>query len=51
MRGWIAIAAVVGVSACFGLYCRRQIGGITGDTLGANVELCESMALLVYLWQ
>jgi adenosylcobinamide-GDP ribazoletransferase len=49
-RGWIAMAAVVAVSAVFGLYCRRRIGGITGDTLGANLELCESAALLTFLW-
>jgi adenosylcobinamide-GDP ribazoletransferase len=49
-RAWIAMAAVVAVTAAFGLYCRRRIGGITGDTLGANVELCESAALLVFVW-
>jgi adenosylcobinamide-GDP ribazoletransferase len=49
-RGWAAAAAVVLVTGAFGLYCRRRIGGITGDTLGANVELCECAALLVLLW-
>jgi cobalamin synthase len=38
------------VSAYFGVYCRRKIGGITGDTLGANVQLCECAALLAFLW-
>jgi cobalamin 5'-phosphate synthase/cobalamin synthase len=50
MRGWIAMAVVMAVSAGFGLYCKRQIRGITGDTLGANLQLCESAALLVFLW-
>jgi adenosylcobinamide-GDP ribazoletransferase len=50
IRAWIAAAVVVAVTACFGLYCRRRISGITGDTLGANVELCESAALLTFLW-
>jgi adenosylcobinamide-GDP ribazoletransferase len=53
-RVWSAgIAAVAGivVTACFGLYCRRKIGGITGDTLGANVQLCECAALIVFLWR
>jgi cobalamin 5'-phosphate synthase/cobalamin synthase len=49
-RAWIATAVVAAVTACFGLYCRRRIAGITGDTLGANVELCESAALLTFLW-
>lgn len=49
-RAWIAMGAVVAVSAAFGLYCRRRIAGITGDTLGANVQLCESAALLVFVW-
>jgi len=49
-RALIAAIIVALVTACFGLYCRRRIGGITGDTLGANVELCECAALLVFLW-
>lgn len=49
-RAWIATAAVVVVTAGFGFYCRRRIAGITGDTLGATVELCESAALLTFLW-
>jgi adenosylcobinamide-GDP ribazoletransferase len=49
-RGWIAWAVVASVTAAFGLYCRRRIAGITGDTLGANLQLCESAALLTFLW-
>jgi cobalamin 5'-phosphate synthase/cobalamin synthase len=45
-----AAAAAILVSALFGLYCRHKIGGITGDTLGANVELCECAALAAFLW-
>jgi adenosylcobinamide-GDP ribazoletransferase len=50
VRSCIAMAAVVAVSGAFGFYCRRRIGGITGDTLGANLQLCESAALLTFLW-
>jgi adenosylcobinamide-GDP ribazoletransferase len=50
LRGWIAAAAVVAVTTVFGLYCGRRISGITGDTLGANLQLCESAALLAFLW-
>jgi adenosylcobinamide-GDP ribazoletransferase len=49
-RVWIAMAAVLGVTAAFGFYCRHRIAGITGDTLGANLELCESAALLTFIW-
>jgi cobalamin 5'-phosphate synthase/cobalamin synthase len=50
VRAWIAMAAVVAVSAAFGFYCRRRIAGITGDTLGANLQLCESAVLLTFIW-
>lgn len=49
-RAWIAMAVVAAVTAAFGLYCRRRIAGITGDTLGANLQLCESAALLTFIW-
>jgi adenosylcobinamide-GDP ribazoletransferase len=49
-RACIAMASVVAVAAAFGFYCRRRIGGITGDTLGANLQLCESAALLTFIW-
>lgn len=50
IRAGGAAGVVVGVSAVFGFYCRRRIGGITGDTLGANVQLSECAALLTFLW-
>ena len=49
-RALIACATVAVVTACFGLYCHRRIAGITGDTLGANLQLCESAALITFLW-
>ncbi len=49
-RAGMALLVVALVSAAFGSYCRRRISGITGDTLGANVELSEAAALLVFLW-
>ena len=50
LRSCIALALVVVVTTLFGVYCRRRIAGITGDTLGANLELCECAALLAFLW-
>jgi len=49
LAGWNgAIAALLALVATtlFGLLCRRRIGGVTGDTLGASVELVE-LAVLV----
>jgi len=50
IRACIATAGVVIVTAAFGSYCRHRIGGITGDTLGANLQLCECVALLSFIW-
>ena len=50
IRAWIAMAVVIAVTAVFGLYCRQRIAGITGDVLGANLQLCESAALLTFIW-
>lgn len=49
-NGMAAAGAAVAVSFGFGLYCRKRIGGITGDTLGANVQFCECAALAAFLW-
>ncbi|MDQ2774717.1 MAG: adenosylcobinamide-GDP ribazoletransferase [Acidobacteriota bacterium] len=49
LSGLICWAAVIVGAALFGRYCRRKIGGITGDTLGANVQLCEGIVLLAGL--
>lgn len=42
-----ALAAVL--TALFGRFCFRRIGGITGDTLGANVQISECVVLLAGL--
>jgi cobalamin 5'-phosphate synthase/cobalamin synthase len=43
---WVAVAAS---SAWFGRFCFRKIGGVTGDTLGANVQISECVVLLAGL--
>ncbi len=50
LRGLVSAVAVMLVTLLFGRYCRRRIGGVTGDTLGANVQFCESAVLLTFLW-
>jgi adenosylcobinamide-GDP ribazoletransferase len=49
-RAWVAAGIVFGVTGLFGSYCRRRIGGITGDTLGANLQICECAVLIGFLW-
>jgi adenosylcobinamide-GDP ribazoletransferase len=43
----LTLATTVGV----GFLCWRRIGGVTGDTLGANAVLCETMILMVAVAQ
>jgi len=42
---WSVVAAA-GVAAAWGLYLRQQLGGYTGDTLGASVVFAELVLLL-----
>ncbi len=48
-RGLVSWLAVALLTAWFGRFCFRKIGGITGDTLGANVQIGESAVLLAGL--
>ncbi|MBI5815033.1 MAG: adenosylcobinamide-GDP ribazoletransferase [Nitrospinae bacterium] len=50
MAGITGIAWVIGVTFtffAFGAYCRRKIGGMTGDTYGALCEMTETVSLLL----
>lgn len=49
---WIGAAAcalAAAGSAWWAWRCRRKIGGVTGDTLGAAVELSECLVLLLFV--
>jgi adenosylcobinamide-GDP ribazoletransferase len=51
MGRWIGLAAlglVAAASAGWAWYCRRRIGGVTGDTLGAGIEMSECLVLLLF---
>jgi len=48
-RGLACVLLVLIASGIWGWYCRRRIGGITGDTLGAAVEISETLVLLAGL--
>lgn len=45
-NGVIAVAIGLLVCRLFGLSCRKRLGGITGDTLGASSEIVELVVLL-----
>jgi cobalamin 5'-phosphate synthase/cobalamin synthase len=49
VRGLFACAAAAAVAAVWAWRCRRRLGGMTGDTLGAAVEMTASVVLLAGL--
>ena len=49
VRGLIGCAAAALVAAVWAWRCRRRLGGMTGDTLGAAVEMTTIVVLLVGL--
>jgi adenosylcobinamide-GDP ribazoletransferase len=47
LRGlWLA-AGAAGAVLVVGLVARQRVGGVTGDVLGAAVELATTLALVV----
>ncbi|MDD5027341.1 MAG: adenosylcobinamide-GDP ribazoletransferase [Candidatus Omnitrophica bacterium] len=48
LKGLIALAIVSGCAYLSGSFTNRRIGGITGDTLGATIELTEIAVLLIF---
>ena len=49
LRGLLAIVAVALVALAVGRLAQRRIGGVTGDVLGATIELAECAALIALL--
>ncbi|MCX5696121.1 MAG: adenosylcobinamide-GDP ribazoletransferase [Candidatus Omnitrophica bacterium] len=47
IKGLIALLIIAGFVYLFGRFASRKIGGITGDTLGATIELTEVITLLI----
>ena len=44
-QGGAALGVTAMASLVIAVLCMRKIGGVTGDTLGANVEICEALVL------
>jgi len=49
-RGAAVSAAVAALGVAGAALCMRRLGGVTGDTLGAAVELAEGLALVLAVW-
>lgn len=49
LRGLLAVAAAALVALAIGRLAMQRIGGITGDVLGAAIELAECAALLALI--
>ena len=48
LRGVAACVLTLAAAAGWAHECRRRIGGVTGDTLGAGIELTECLVLLAF---
>jgi cobalamin 5'-phosphate synthase/cobalamin synthase len=48
LQGGAALLMVGAGSLGWGRWCRQRIGGVTGDTLGAGVEISECLVFLIF---
>ena len=46
IKGLVILLIVTGLSYVMGKFSTKKIGGITGDTLGAGIEITEIITLL-----
>lgn len=44
----VTLIAVMAMNFVFGLWCKKQLGGATGDTLGAICELTEAITAVAF---
>lgn len=47
----IVMATMVVFALLYSKHVTKKLGGMTGDTLGAMIEMSEILALLVFLWR
>lgn len=48
LQFFVVIIAIIAVNLIFGRWCRRILGGATGDTLGAVCELTEAITAIAF---
>ncbi|AKJ07634.1 adenosylcobinamide-GDP ribazoletransferase [Archangium gephyra] len=48
-RGGVILGGVTAVSAIQGVWWMQRMGGMTGETMGANTEVCETWVFVVLL--
>jgi adenosylcobinamide-GDP ribazoletransferase len=48
--GVVGLCVMLAQTAAVAFRCWQRIGGVTGDTLGANAVLCETMGLVAGVW-
>lgn len=49
-QGPVAVLVSLALTTAFGAHVHRRVGGITGDTLGACVEIGTALALIGLAW-
>jgi adenosylcobinamide-GDP ribazoletransferase len=50
LNGIFAMLVAIIIVLLWGLYCRKRIGGITGDCIGAGNEFTEIALLILFNW-
>ena len=46
LKGWLVLLVISGCAYLINLAIAKKIGGVTGDTLGATIEIMEVVILL-----
>jgi adenosylcobinamide-GDP ribazoletransferase len=47
---WEPLVAILVITALSGLYYQRRLGGITGDCMGATIQISEIAVYLCGAW-
>ena len=49
----LAVLPAIALAVLFAIHCTRRLGGITGDTIGATIELTETSScfFILLVWK